>query len=61
MVEPDEIEVGDFVRVGKSSLTWKVVGLPQLTRSWATLESGQTGRHRYEPLTNLRLHSKGRS
>lgn len=64
----DIIEPGDHVRIGASRLTWKVVGHPSL--SWGhgetrdqgvvrvLLRSGQTERHRIEPLANLHLHTK---
>lgn len=57
----DQIEVGDFVTIGGSKLTWKVVMMSTMFGdAHCTLMSGQTERMRYlVPMEKLTLHSKG--
>lgn len=56
------IEPGDYVRIGDSPLTWFVVAIYPADQSangpLASLTSGQTERHRYEPVANLTLHTR---
>lgn len=56
------IHAGDYVTVGDSDLTWlvKVIRPNRFDDgAVATLESGQTGRIRYEPLENITLYRYG--
>ena len=54
------IEVGDYVRINSSELTWKVLSIEtRIDPLGVILESGQTGRRRRETMSNLNLHSKG--
>lgn len=57
-----EIDPGDFVTIGDSTLTWFVQAIhPDASAygSLAHLTSGQTERSRYEPVANLTLFRKG--
>ena len=52
------IQVGDFVTIGKSKLTWEVCGLnPE--PGWAWLRSGQSGVHSMRNISALTLFKKG--
>jgi len=61
-MDQQEIEVGDFVQIGKSKLTWKVLMISNMFGApHCTLISGQTQKMRYlVPLESLTLHTKGK-
>lgn len=55
-------EIGDYCTVHDNDLTWKLIDVlhfQSVNGPLAVLESGQTGRRRYEPLDNLRMFRKG--
>ena len=49
------VQEGDFVTVGRSSLTWRVLNIDGRN---ALLKSGQSNRTRTEPVANLVYHSR---
>lgn len=63
--DPHNFAVGDVVTIAQRAhpLTWTILsihqdleldlGLPPADNAIALLESGATGRHRYEPVRNL--------
>lgn len=57
------IEVGDYVRRGKSTLTWKVLSMSPTPEGvpFYALRSGQSGRVDHGHFPNLTLHTKGAS
>ena len=61
--DPNKIEVGDFVQIGGSQLTWTVVDIwpaNDFYEERADMRSGQSNNYRYAvPLRRCVLHSKG--
>ena len=63
LVSGEVISTGCYVTIGDNSLTWEVIGMPDLGPkygSWVTLKSGQSARRRQELVGNLRYHSAAR-
>ena len=63
LTDPNKIEVGDFIQIGGSSLTWTVVDIwpaNDFYEERADMRSGQSNNYRYAvPLRRCVLHSKG--
>lgn len=58
-IKAETIEVGDFVTIGDSKLTWEVIHIWPSARPSALCESGQSARRMAWFVDSLRLFKKG--
>jgi len=52
----DTFTYGDYVTIGKNRLTWKIVGMKQVSGTYV-LESGQTGKRIMVRPERLTMHT----